>query len=738
MANTKVTGDLIASSTIATGNIADNAVTSDKISGITTAHITEGSNLYYTDARADARVALLVDSAPTTLDTLNELAAALGDDPNFATTTATSIGLKAPLASPSFTGNVGIGADSPDNSLHILYNDSTVYSDSLHNAGIQIENENTTTSTFSQLHFRSGGSDSYIRNIRGGSNLASLAFLTDNGGTSGDVGEAMRIDSSGNVGIGNTSPDAFLHIGGAPAISAEALIARGNASGQYAVSIEQDNSGGFGLIIDTDSTDSSDPALKVQNPNGSLLDVRSNGNIGIGTTSPDSPLEIQNVPAQGSKKMMLHLDANHTGNQGSAFLRISAGSSSGANTKIETVSSGGQGLFGTYTDTNIINSGTSTGAYGNINFITGSSTSASSIVMTIGGGSQKGNVGIGTTSPSEKLEVSGGNIRIENSSTQICSLSFSEDNTNKNIIMEYDGTGSGAGNYFSFYSNVNGWMTKGSSLNIQPSTGNVGIGTTDPDAKLDVSSVSNAIIRITSTGNGLGANTKIGSLEYYGNDASVPGAGVKASIRAITEASLGDDAALVFSNSNGVTNDIERMRITSGGIVKINSEKIVGTGNGIFLGGARLNAVTNAGATADNSSYLGYSSGRWIAVYAVSGTIQTSDVREKTEIKSTQLGLDFVNDLNPVSYRWIDGKRQSGEKTIKDKRQHQGLIAQEVAETLEKHGVNKNEFGGLDIQKTDKYDDFHGMSYEQLVAPMVKAIQELKAEVDLLKTKINN
>jgi hypothetical protein len=105
MANTKVTGDLIASSTIATGNIADNAVTSDKISGITTAHITEGSNLYYTDARADARVALIVDSAPSTLNTLNELADALGDDPNYAATTATTIGLKAPIASPSFTGN---------------------------------------------------------------------------------------------------------------------------------------------------------------------------------------------------------------------------------------------------------------------------------------------------------------------------------------------------------------------------------------------------------------------------------------------------------------------------------------------------------------------------------------------------------------------------------------------------------------------------------------------------------
>jgi hypothetical protein len=48
----------------------------------------------------------LVASAPATLDTLNELAAALGDDPNFATTVANSIGTKAPLASPTFTGTV--------------------------------------------------------------------------------------------------------------------------------------------------------------------------------------------------------------------------------------------------------------------------------------------------------------------------------------------------------------------------------------------------------------------------------------------------------------------------------------------------------------------------------------------------------------------------------------------------------------------------------------------------------
>ena len=54
----------------------------------------------------DTEVSGLVDSAPATLDTLNELAAALGDDPNFATTTSNSIGTKLPLAGGTMTGNI--------------------------------------------------------------------------------------------------------------------------------------------------------------------------------------------------------------------------------------------------------------------------------------------------------------------------------------------------------------------------------------------------------------------------------------------------------------------------------------------------------------------------------------------------------------------------------------------------------------------------------------------------------
>ena len=83
-----------------------NARADARIAAASTSDLSEGTNLYYTDARADARVALIVDSAPGTLNTLNELAAALGDDANFSTTVTNSIATKLPLAGGALTGAV--------------------------------------------------------------------------------------------------------------------------------------------------------------------------------------------------------------------------------------------------------------------------------------------------------------------------------------------------------------------------------------------------------------------------------------------------------------------------------------------------------------------------------------------------------------------------------------------------------------------------------------------------------
>ena len=111
------------------------------LSSKSTSDLSEGTNLYYTDARADARitnalkdednmasnsathvpsqqsvksyvdneVAGIVDSAPGALNTLNELAAALGDDASFSTTVTNSIATKLPLAGGTMTGAIDMG-----------------------------------------------------------------------------------------------------------------------------------------------------------------------------------------------------------------------------------------------------------------------------------------------------------------------------------------------------------------------------------------------------------------------------------------------------------------------------------------------------------------------------------------------------------------------------------------------------------------------------------------------------
>ena len=64
-----------------------------------------------TTAFVRGEISALIDAAPSTLDTLNELAAALGDDANFSSTITNSLATKAPLASPTFTGTVGLPSD---------------------------------------------------------------------------------------------------------------------------------------------------------------------------------------------------------------------------------------------------------------------------------------------------------------------------------------------------------------------------------------------------------------------------------------------------------------------------------------------------------------------------------------------------------------------------------------------------------------------------------------------------
>jgi hypothetical protein len=155
-------------------------------------------------------------------------------------------------------------------------------------------------------------------------------------------------------------------------------------------------------------------------------------------------------------------------------------------------------------------------------------------------------------------------------------------------------------------------------------------------------------------------------------------------------------------------------------------------------GSARM--VVDAGLVrpyTDNSTSLGTSGNRWSVVYAATGSINTSDAREKTNIQNSDLGLSFINSLRPVSYKWVvggndvtptDDIRNPVVNSRPGRRTHYGLIAQEVQSAL-----SGKDFGGF-VYDADK--DHYGLRYDQFIAPLIKSIQELSQEVNALKARI--
>ena len=128
---------------------------------------------------------------------------------------------------------------------------------------------------------------------------------------------------------------------------------------------------------------------------------------------------------------------------------------------------------------------------------------------------------------------------------------------------------------------------------------------------------------------------------------------------------------------------------------------------------------------------LGVSGNRfWKTVYSNTGVINTSDSRLKTEITDSSLGLDFINSLRPVSYKFIQGSTTENGGSIPGTRTHWGLIAQEVKSVIDESGVD---FAGWVLLDKEDVDSEQALRYEQFVAPLIKAVQELTARVKALE-----
>ena len=316
-------------------------------------------------------------------------------------------------------------------------------------------------------------------------------------------------------------------------------------------------------------------------------------------------------------------------------------------------------------------------------------------------------------------------------------------------------------------------------VSINQDDGNVGIGTTSPTQKLDVNgdvkcntltaaqnTITAGLTKIgligSATNVGMGAFSPLGKNTTGGANTAL---GVATLIEVITGSNNTAVGANALQNTTGNQN-------TGCGqqALKANTTGNLNTAVGSLAANIQTN-FDNSGAFGYNAQPTGSNTIRIGNSSVTSVTCQTnawSDERDKTEIRDTILGLDFIKSLRPVDYKWdfredyrelppespaIDATeneiakyKQDLEKWREDSqlknlvrdgskkrtRFHHGLIAQEVKTLIESTGVD---FGGFQDSTIKGGDDVMTIGYQELIAPMIKAIQELSAKVAILESK---
>ena len=255
------------------------------------------------------------------------------------------------------SGNVGIGTSSPSVKLHVV-GDARIGTNgqriSLYDDGnAHIE------STSAVLWINSSdGSGVYINNQNNGN-----VILTN---------------ATGRVGIGTTSPTQKLELDGNIKLTnggyvygdgTNSYLRLSNAAGSYL------KYGGTGIAALAASVQiaATSEEIRIVNDNGKIW-LAANGKVGIGTDTPGGNLEV-----------------NHTANQGATALILRC-NNSGANGAIRWQNSGGVNTAGIGTNFNVSDSGA-------LEFLNGTTTN---VIFR-----SSGDVGIGTTTPSQKLDVQG-------------------------------------------------------------------------------------------------------------------------------------------------------------------------------------------------------------------------------------------------------------------------------------------------------------------------------------------
>ena len=421
------------------------------------------------------------------------------------------------------SGNVGIGTSSPVSTLEVTTSDQTLGSTLSITNGFNGTDWNT-GDVIGTINFRSndtsttepirGSIKSVVENTSGATSPAYTA-LTFSTAAVNTLTEHMRIDSSGNVGIGTSSPATDLHVVG---VSRTQRIGSSYAYEWYVSSTNR--------YFLTDVTNAAE-----------RLCITNAGNVGIGTSAPSDVLHVNSSSA-------------------STYVRV-------------TNTTGDRTFLGSENGLSAIYAQTSTGANAPLAFKTGNTER-----MRI---DSAGNVGIGTSSPSSKLHLSG-------AATADARITLTQTTAGLTSTLQQGATGlalSAAGSQALLFD------TNGLERMRITDAGNVGIGTSSPAGKLHLKQSGANRIGLYIEGSANDSQVRIF------NDGTVSGISSTYSVS-------GSHMPLTF-----LTSDTERARIDSDGNLLVGKTALSLTTNGVEIYGTTNDSyITVTNTTASSGTTL--------------------------------------------------------------------------------------------------------------------------------------
>jgi hypothetical protein len=385
--------------------------------------------------------------------------------------------------------------------------------------------------------------------------------------------EKAIITSTGNVGIGTTTPSSRLNVWD----SIRAINSTGSfgieSTDVYSAMYMGISSSGYLPFIQGTSRNTMGPISLLLNPNG--------GNVGIGTTSPAFKLQLRSDSAASSSLDNTAFGLYNNSDGGSAIYFSNA---VGAQSKVSFgVESTGAGTDDTY-----------------LGFSTGANTTISEKMRI----TSEGNVGIGTATPN--FAVSGRTVlTLNGSSTSL--MEFQTEGAFRSYLYQ-----SGGGGFEIYDINNIQFSTAGGERMRVASNGNVGIGTTSPTSVLHIAGGSYPAINIQGGATGGGGFRML---------SGASGSDIYAELFGEYESS---NNGMMLFRTRGSGTLTERMRITSNGNVGIGTTS---PGSTLTIQGTFAVNVGSSEVFVDTTqSYMGYNAGYGFSyVGANESTIDPSD-----------------------------------------------------------------------------------------------------------------